>query len=110
MANAARYIILGLSCLVIAFLLQWVFGEGLVRTAMSLYPGQSSPIGLVGTLLIPHPLTGGVFLLPFTAWGVFAIAVRILRRRRILGFRPRLETNSTPHTDARSIASVEQPP
>ena len=96
-----RGLIVTISSLAIAFSGHLLLGLTLIELSEHFYPRQVSSLGMAGVLIVPHPLTGGLFLVPISAVLVGAVLLRIFRKRRWLGFRPVSESNPPLNTDAR---------
>ncbi len=86
-----RHVGLYTACLICAFLLHLLLAQLLIALADRLYPRQSSALGTIGVVIAPHPLTGGLFMVPLTAFVLYAYALNLLRRKRLLGFSPRAD-------------------
>ena len=56
-----------------AILLQGVVGVALIEYSSWASPHEVSSVGTLGFAITPHPLAFGLYLLPFTAWGVYLV-------------------------------------
>ena len=68
----AKKTLLIILCVVTAIFLQVLLGKLLMQFSSWVYPREVTSIGMFGAS-IAHPLFFGLYLLPFTTWGLYWI-------------------------------------